>query len=127
MCATFCHTDTLYVGGDGVSAKKQKEFIRIIEKVKRGNAEVYRGILLKKDDEMWYTISQGPEKTDRIEYWDFHFDDYTIEPTTKEEVEHYFKGALVGQQKKLLDAEFELEHQKMMLKKQEEFIKEVMG
>jgi hypothetical protein len=104
-----------------------KKFIRIEELVSRGRADVYYGVLLSEDRKEWRTIAAKAEDDSVISKYEFSKEGYKVEPCAQEKVLLYFKGALNYRDKKLMDAEFELDYQKIKTKEDKELFDSVFG
>lgn len=101
-----------------MSKGKTNRFVKLIEKVKRGRADVYHCVLLNETPEEYETIAQGPNIDDRIERLEFDKKEWILESCEKSDVTHYFTAALINRKKRVIDAEFELDHQKFLLTKE---------
>jgi hypothetical protein len=96
-------------------------FVRLQEKVSRGEPDVFYGVLLGDTKDEYHTISVEACDHPTISRYEFAKEDWIIEEAQKEKVLHWFKGGMNYRTKQLIDAEFELDHQKLKMKEDQDF------
>lgn len=105
----------------------KKRFVQLIEKVKKGHAWVYDGVVVAETKTEITVICQGPEKSSKIARETFLKSEYQVEEVSVERVKHLFKTAIFHREKELLEAEFELDDCKYALERQKQLAKDVFG
>lgn len=104
-----------------------KKFVRLIEKVKKGYADKYDGVIVEESKSEIIAIVQGPEKNDKITKRSFLREDWIIEPRTAAEVKHHFDVSVLNSAKDLVNSEFDVEENKLSKLQNDSRFKEVFG
>ena len=93
------------------------KFIRLVEKVKRGTADVYDGIEISRDDETITIVGCGPYSDSHLSKHILDLEEYRIEPSTSDEIKYHFSQALLKMEVHVLDKEFNLAEEQRDLDK----------
>lgn len=102
-----------------------KTYVKV-EEIDERKPSVYYGILISEDKEEYKIIGAKADKDNFISSFEFNKKHFRIEVSTKEKIQHWFNCALINRQKKLLDAEFELQHQKIIHEEELEYFEKVL-
>jgi hypothetical protein len=87
---------------------KQKKFVELIERVKRGRANVFIGFVVSETKTEITLVCSGPEEdTINIKQKSFELDEYDLRIISKEEVVHGFNQAQRKAEAHLMESEFE--------------------
>ena len=92
-----------------------KEYVRITEKVKKGRAEVYDGVVIQKTETFIECFTSGPQCDSRPKKNIFYFENYDVFPSTREQFVHYMIQAIDYFENKVMREKIELAHNEYML------------
>jgi len=105
------------------------KFVRVIEPYGTRNTYryIYDGVLISKTKEEISILGVGPEKQDYIQERHFSLDEVTVKEVQKEDVEHYFRLAILKGENELNDAEFNLLDAQRYLQNAKRYFKKYFG